>query len=350
MSIIGNIPFTRLVLLYFIHIMLKSFILMGAKILMNTSLPRLAIVIPCFNEQSVLPNTLEKLLAITQDLIGKNQITSDSFLYCVDDGSYDETWSIIADAHLHNPMVKGLRLSRNVGHQNALLAGLLSIKKKVDCTISIDADLQDDISVIKNMIEHYQKGSDIVYGVRKSRQKDTLFKRLTAIIFYKVMQRSGANILFNHADFRLLSSRTLDQLNQFKERNLFLRGIFPLIGFRSSQVYYDRTNRLLGESKYTIRKMVSLAWDGITSFSHAPLNFILTFGVISFISSLVLAAWALSAKLFSHAVPGWASIMIPLCFMGGVQLLSIGILGEYIAKIYLEVKRRPRYIKDTELL
>jgi len=316
---------------------------------MTTSLPRLAIVIPCFNEQSVLPHTLKTLTTIQQQLIEKNQLSPDSFLYCVDDGSEDQTWSIISSAHADNTNIKGLRLARNVGHQNALFAGLMSIRKKVDCVISIDADLQDDASVIKDMIEHFQQGSDIVYGIRQSREKDTLFKRLTAAAFYKIMQRSGAKVLFNHADFRLLSARTLKQLSQFKERNLFLRGVFPLIGFQSSQVYYDRANRTMGESKYTLRKMIGLAWDGITSFTHAPLDFIFALGVTSFFGSILLSIWALTAKFSSHALPGWTSIMIPVCFMGGVQLLSIGVLGEYIAKVYFEVKRRPRFTKDTEL-
>lgn len=316
---------------------------------MNTSLPRLAIVIPCFNEQSILTHTLEILSALIQELIQLNNISNDSFLYCVDDGSTDDTWSIIANHHSNNQVVKGLRLARNVGHQNALLAGLMSVKKKVDCVITIDADLQDDISVIKTMIEHYQNGSDIVYGIRQSRNKDSLFKRFTAFVFYKMMQYSGTSVLFNHADFRLLSARTLQQLSRFKERNLFLRGIFPLIGYQSSEVYYDRTDRIIGQSKYTLRKMIGLAWDGISSFTHVPLDFILMIGVISFLGSLLLAVWALTAKFFSQTVPGWTSIMIPLCFMGGIQLLSIGVIGEYIAKVYLEVKRRPRFIKNKEL-
>lgn len=316
---------------------------------MKTSLPRVAIVIPCFNEQAILPATLEKLCCLLQELITTQQVSTESFLYCVDDGSSDLTWQIISENHAQNQLIKGLRLSRNVGHQNALFAGLMSIKNKVDCAISIDADLQDDIAAIKTMIEDFKLGSEIVYGVRKAREQDTLFKRLTAAGFYKMMQRSGSNILMNHADFRLLSARVLEQLSKFKERNLFLRGIVPLIGYKTTQVHYDRAERKHGKSKYTLRKMIALAWDGLTSFTHLPLDFIFIFGIISFIMSLILTGWALASKFSAHTIPGWTSIMIPLCFMGGVQLLSIGIIGEYIAKVYLEVKRRPRFIKDTEL-
>ncbi len=314
------------------------------------SVPRLAIVIPCYNEESVLPDSLPKLLALLNELISVGKIRADSFLFCVDDGSRDQTWQIIFDLHAKNPLMKGLRLGRNAGHQNALLAGLLYVKDLVDCAVTIDADLQDDLNAIKVMLEHFQAGSDIVYGVRQSRETDTFFKRATALIFYKVMKRAGSELVFNHADFRLLSRRTIIELNEFPERNIFLRGIFTLIGLKTSIVYYDRNSRLLGETKYTLRKMIALAWDGIISFSHVPLDFILISGVISFVISILLALWVIAAKLFAHPVMGWTSIMVPLCFIGGIQLLSIGIIGEYLAKIYLEVKKRPRYIKDTELL
>lgn len=313
------------------------------------SIPRLAVIIPCYNEQSVLPDSLNKLLTLLNELISKKQIRADSFLYCVDDGSTDTTWEIILNRHNVDPYIKGLRLGKNAGHQNALLAGLLNIKDKVDCAITIDADLQDDINVIKNMLDHFKQGSDIVYGVRQSREKDTFFKRYTALAFYTLMKRSGSEIIFNHAEFRLLSHKALQQLSQFEEHNIFLRGIITLIGFKTSEVYYDRGPRLLGETKYSLRKMIRLAWDGMISFSHVPLNFILIVGIISFILSLGLMGFVIIAKIFAHTVPGWASIMVPLCFIGGIQLLSIGIIGEYLAKIYLEVKRRPRFIKDMEL-
>lgn len=316
---------------------------------MSHHLPYLAIVIPCYNESAVLPHTLKKLRDLLHELREADKIAPESFLYCIDDGSDDATWKIIADANQHHGDVKGLKLTRNVGHQNALLAGLLQVKDNVDCAISIDADLQDDVSAISTMLARFCEGHDIVYGVRQSRQKDGLFKRLTAQFFYRVMKKSGADILYNHADFRLLSQRALQTLSQFEERNLFLRGIFPLMGYPVAAVYYDRKERALGDSKYTARKMFSLAWDGITSFSHLPLRFILSLGVISFFLSLLLVVFALGAKLFATTVPGWTSLMIPLCFMGGIQLLSIGILGEYISKVYMEVKRRPRYIKEEEL-
>ena len=313
-------------------------------------IPRLSIIIPCYNEQHVLPDSLNKLSIFLLELINKKQIQADSFLYCVDDGSQDDTWQIILDRHGADPHIKGLRLGRNAGHQNALLAGLTALKDQVDCVVTIDADLQDDINAIKQMLDHFKQGCDIVYGIRQSREKDTFFKRVTALAFYKLMKRSGSDIVFNHADFRLLSRRTLEQLNQFQERNIFLRGIVTLIGFKTSTVYYDRADRLFGETKYTLRKMIKLAWDGMISFSHVPLDFILISGIVSFVLSVGLAGFVIFAKIFCHTIPGWASIMVPLCFIGGIQLLSIGIIGEYLAKIYLEVKRRPRYIKDTELL
>lgn len=315
----------------------------------ETRPPRLAIIVPCYNEQLILPDSLSKLLAFLSLLIEKKKIQENSFLYCVDDGSQDQTWEIILNKHRVDTRVKGLRLSRNAGHQNALLAGLLNTQNQIDCAVTIDADLQDDIHAIEEMLQHFQQGSEIVYGVRSSRKTDGFFKRLTALTFYKLMKHSGAEIVFNHADFRLLSRRTIEQLNHFKENNLFLRGIFTLIGFKTSKVYYDRSSRALGETKYTLRKMISLAWEGLTSFSQAPLEFILISGALSFFVSLGLAIWVLGAKIFAHPVSGWASIMVPVCFIGGVQLLSIGVIGEYLAKIYLEVKNRPRYIKDTEL-
>lgn len=322
---------------------------MASQPVVDKKIPRLAIVIPCYNEQAVLPQTFNQLLHVLTDLIEKNKISADSFLYCVDDGSKDDTWAIISREHHNYSAIKGLKLSGNVGHQNALLAGLMRVKDKVDCAISIDADLQDDVSVIAAMIDDFSRGSDIVYGVRQRRNTDTFFKRVTATLFYKMMKKSGSSVIENHADFRLLSQRALIHLSQFEERNLFLRGLIPLMGFQASQVQYDRSERLLGETKYTLKKMIALAWNGVTSYTHIPLQFILIMGVVSFFFSLMLIVWVFFAKIFSQTVPGWSSIMIPQCFMGGVQLLSIGILGDYIAKIYLEVKRRPRYMEDMEI-
>ena len=317
---------------------------------MSCALPRLAIVIPCYNESAVLTHTLNTLHNYLRHLIDTNKIAADSFLYCVDDGSDDDTWQIISHWHKQfSQQIKGLKLAKNVGHQNALLAGLLGVKNKMDCVISIDADLQDDVTAIDAMLDQFKLGYDIVCGIRKSRNKDTLFKRLSALAFYQIMKKSGSDILLNHADFRLLSHRVVLTLSKFKERNLFLRGIIPLMGYRVSQIFYDRVNRVAGESKYTLRKMLSLAWDGITSFSHIPLSLILIFGVMSFLLSILMMLWVVFAKFFATTVPGWASIMIPICLMGGVQLLSVGVIGEYVAKIYIEVKKRPRFIKDMEL-
>src|SRR3990167_4319538 len=238
---------------------------------MNVKIPCLAIVIPCYNEQDALPLALEKLAALLSDLIEKNKIAADSFLYCVDDGSQDKTWRVILDAHKENSVIKGLKLSRNRGHQNALFAGLMRVKDKVDCTVSIDADLQDDIAVIEEMIDHFRLGSDIVYCVRKSRKTDSFLKRFSANIFYKMMRYLNPDMIVNHADFRLLSQSALMRLSQFEERNLFLRGLVPLIGYQATKVFYNRTHRSAGRSKYTIRKMIALACDGVTSFTHMPL-------------------------------------------------------------------------------
>src|SRR5579862_6099643 len=255
--------------------------------------PRLAIIIPCYNEELTLPDSLNQLITLLYSLIGKKQISEESFLYCVDDGSRDNTWKIISNSHQTDNKIKGLRLSRNAGHQNALLAGLLSIQDKVECAITIDADLQDDINAIPTMLEHFKEGSDIVYGVRQSRETDGFFKRLTALTFYKLMRHSGSEIVFNHADFRLLSQKIIKELNNFKESNIFLRGIFSLMGFKTSQVFYDRNSRALGTTKYSLRKMISLAWEGLISFSQAPLDFILFSGILSFIASIGLAGWVL---------------------------------------------------------
>lgn len=315
----------------------------------SPTLPRLAIVIPCYNEEAVLPHTLSQLSDYLQSLIINKKITPNSFLYFVDDGSRDNTWGIIATEHREHAHIKGLKLTRNMGHQNALLAGLMGVKNKVDCAVSMDADLQDDVNAIATMLERYHEGFDVVSGVRTARDKDSVFKRLTAHVFYKIMRRSGADIIHNHADFRLINRRVMQALEKFEERNLFLRGIFPLIGLRTAHVYYERQARLLGQPKYTLSKMCSLAWDGMTSFSDIPLKLIMSLGLVSFLMSILMIIWIVCAKVMGSALPGWASIMIPLCFMGGVQLLSIGVIGEYIAKVYIEVKRRPRYIEELEL-
>ncbi len=303
----------------------------------------LSIVLPSYNEEEVLHETSSQLLALFDKLIKNEKISNESRIYFVDDGSRDKTWQVIeklSQEHLH---VKGIKLSRNRGHQNALLAGLFTVEG--DAIISIDADLQDDISVIEVMVDNFLAGDDIVYGVRNKRTTDTAFKRITAEGFYKVMALLGVDIVFNHADYRLLSRRAVEHLKEYKEVNLFLRAMVPLVGFNSSNAYYDRADRFAGESKYPLRKMLSFAWDGITSFSIMPLRFITATGFIIFIASLLMSTWVLGTKIFSDdAIPGWASTVLPIYFIGGIQVLSVGIVGEYIGKIYMETKERPRFI------
>jgi glycosyltransferase involved in cell wall biosynthesis len=315
----------------------------------ESKLPIVAIVIPCFNEEPVLEVTLRQLHSIRDELVTKRRIAPDSFFYLIDDGSTDKTWQLIEKFHSENNLVKGLKLTRNAGHQRALLAGMLTIKDKVDCIISADADLQDDLSAIEKMIGQYSSGSDIVYGVRKNRETDSLFKKMSALAFYKLMSLMGVDIVYNHADYRLISSRALEALAQFNEVNLFLRGIIPLLGFKTSQVYYDRQARAAGVSKYNLKKMLAFALDGITSFSIVPLRIITVLGLLFSILSLCLGLWVFTAYLFDMTIPGWTSTVLPIYVIGGVQLLSIGLIGEYLGKIYSEVKARPRYIVEREL-
>lgn len=309
---------------------------------------QLSIVLPSYNEEEVLQETASRLLSLFEDLIGKNKISDASRICFVDDGSKDKTWNIIetlSQEHLH---VSGIKLSRNRGHQNALLAGLFTVEG--DIVISIDADLQDDITIIEEMIDSYNEGNDIVYAVRKERTTDTAFKRATAEGFYKIMHLMGVDIVFNHADYRLMSRRAIEHLKEFKEVNLFLRAMIPLVGFQSSSVYYDRAERFAGESKYPLKKMLSFAWDGITSFSVMPLRFITATGFFIFLATIIMSLWVLGVKLFSEeAVPGWASTVLPIYFIGGIQVFSIGIVGEYIGKIYMETKERPRFIIEKTI-
>jgi len=305
----------------------------------------LAMVVPCYNEEEVLPATKKELSALLQRLKEKNLVDEASFICFVDDGSRDHTWKLIEE-YAKEPHIKGLKLSRNCGHQNALLAGLFYAEGLCDAAVSMDADLQDDISVVEQMCEKFQEGCEIVYGVRKCRDTDTPFKRITAEGFYKVMRFMGVDIIENHADFRLMSKRALQWLKEFEEVNLFLRGIIPLLGLKSDIAYYDRKERLAGESKYPLKKMLAFAWDGITSFSVAPLRFITLLGIVVLGVSLILSIWAVIAKLSGSAVSGWTSMMLIILFLGGVQMLSIGIIGEYIGKIYKETKRRPRFFVE----
>lgn len=303
----------------------------------------LSIVVPCYNEEEVLPETVKRLTILLDEMLKENLIEEGSAVWLVDDGSKDKTWELISNYAANQNTIKGVKLSRNRGHQNALLAGLESATG--DVLVSIDADLQDDITVIKNMMKAYHDGKDVVYGVRKARNQDTFFKRFTAEGYYHILQKMGVEIVFNHADFRLLSRRALSALERYQEVNLFLRGIIPSIGFPSTVVEYDRAERFAGESKYPLRKMLLLATDGVTSFSSVPLRLIATLGLMVFLLSLLISGWVIWIKLFTdRAIPGWASSVLPMYLLGGIQLLSTGVLGEYVAKIYMESKRRPRYI------
>ena len=310
--------------------------------------PSLSIVVPCYNEGAVLPETIRRLRALLDRLLDAGKAAAGSHAIFVDDGSSDETWEQIKAAHAADPRMRGIKLSANRGHQTALLAGLFSSAGQV--VISIDADLQDDLNAMELMLDAHRAGSEVVYGVRRHREMDTLFKRTTAHAYYRLLALLGVKVVYDHADYRLIGPRALAALKQYPEVNLFLRGIVPSMGFRSSVVYYDRGERFAGETKYSLRKMLLLALDGITSFTTFPLRIIGALGLIMSMASVLLVVWVLWTKLFTdRAVPGWASLMIPIDFLGGLQLFSIGLLGEYVAKTYLESKRRPRYFIEEEL-
>ena len=306
--------------------------------------PVLYIVIPCYNEQEVLPITAPQFLSKLRQLTAAGKIAEESRVLFVNDGSRDKTWDIITQLAASDEHYLGISQSRNRGHQNAVLAGLMEARDRCNITISIDCDGQDDINAMDAMVDEYLSGSEVVYGVRESRETDTFFKRTTAQGFYKFLSMMGAEVVYNHADYRLISARVLKEFARFEEVNLFLRGLVPLVGFKSSCVYYKRAERLAGESHYPLRKMIALAVDGITSLSVKPLHLITGFGVFVAILSFVGVLWALIAALCGHTVAGWASTTCIVCFVSGVQLICLGILGEYIGKIYMEVKRRPRYI------
>ena len=303
----------------------------------------LYVVIPCYNEEEVLNETAKQIDKKLKSLIKANKISKKSKVMFVNDGSKDKTWEKILNLHETNSLFTGICLSRNKGHQNALLAGLLTAKNYADVVISMDADLQDDINAIDEMIDKYLAGCDVVYGVRSSRKKDSWFKRFTAETFYKIMKFLGVNIVFNHADYRLTSKRVLEALDGYEEVNLFLRGIFPLIGYTSDVVYYERNKRFAGESKYPLKKMLHFAWDGITSFSVKPIRLILNLGILIFIISLLVTIYCIVVKLVGYTVDGWTFLACSIWLVGGVQMLSLGIVGEYIGKIYSETKKRPRY-------
>ena len=309
----------------------------------------LFIVVPCYNEEEVLKETTKRLNDKLNNLIKMKKISSQSKVLYVNDGSKDKTWELIKDIHNNNSMFWGLSLSRNRGHQNALLAGLMTAKEYADIIISMDADLQDDINAIDEMIEKYNEGLEIVYGVRNSRKKDTWFKRNTASAYYKFLNFMGVDIVYNHADYRLTSKRVLNELEKYGEVNLFLRGIFPLIGFKHDVVYYERHERFAGKSKYPLKKMLHFAWDGITSFSIKPIKMVLSIGIIIFVVSLFVMIYSLIVKLLGFTVSGWTFIVCSIWLLSGVQMLSIGLIGEYVGKIYSETKHRPRYIIDEIL-
>lgn len=305
---------------------------------------KLYLVVPCYNEEEVLPETSKRLSEKMTSLMERGLIGNDSRVIFVNDGSKDKTWEIITDLHKENKLFGGICLSRNRGHQNALLAGLMTVKDECDAVISMDADLQDDINAIDEMVEKYNEGYDVVYGVRSSRKKDTFFKRTTAQGFYKLMKAMGVETVYNHADYRLMSRRALDGLSEFKEVNLFLRGMVPLVGFRHTTVTYERGERFAGKSKYPLKKMLAFAFEGITSLSIKPIRLICTLGILIFCVSIGMLIYSLVRHFMGYTVEGWSSLAVSIWALGGIQLLAIGVIGEYIGKIYLESKQRPRFL------
>jgi polyisoprenyl-phosphate glycosyltransferase len=307
----------------------------------------LAIVIPCFNEEAVLCETAAQVGEVLREMIANKQVSEASFIYFVDDGSRDATWRKIVELNSSSPLFKGHKLAANAGHQKALLSGLLSVKDKADVVISLDADLQDDIKVLPEFVQRYVEGYEVIYGVRKERHVDSVFKRSTALGFYWLMRKMGVRLVHNHADYRLLSRNALNALARFEERNLFLRGIIPLLGFKTTNVYYDRQARFAGESKYPLRKMLAFAFEGITSFSITPLRIITALGFAIFVGSLLLSAWTFVSWLRGNVIPGWTSTVLPIYMVSGIQIASVGMLGEYLGKVYMEVKRRPSFIIES---
>lgn len=311
---------------------------------------RLAIVVPCYKEEAVLAETTKRLTILLDDMIGERLISSDSFVLYVNDGSRDNTWPLIAQFYEQNKYIKGVNLAGNVGHQNALWAGLSVAKDHAGIIVSIDADLQDDVNAIKEMVKKYHEGNDIVYGVRNERKTDTWFKRTTALGFYKMMEVMGTKTVYNHADFRLMSKRAVEYLLLFKERNLFIRGLVPLVGYQTAKVYYNRAERFAGESKYPLSKMLNFAVDGITSFSVKPIRLILLLGIIFIIIAFSVLGWIIYSYATDNVVRGWSSLMLSIWFCSGCLLIALGVVGEYIGKIYVESKQRPQYNIETLLL
>lgn len=310
---------------------------------------KLYIAVPCYNEEAVLPDSAAKLRDKLRSMMADGLISDDSRIVFIDDGSADATWRLITELHESDSIYSGIKLSRNRGHQNALMCGLMTLKDEADAVISIDADLQDDIGVFDEMVRKYESGCDVVYGVRSKRKTDTFFKRFTAEGYYKVLDRMGAKVIFNHADFRLMSRRALQAFAEFHETNLFLRGLVPMVGYKSDIVTYERSERLAGESKYPLKKMLALAWEGITSLSTKPIKMITRLGIIILIISLIMLIYTLIRYFMGATNTGWASLMVSIWAIGGLQMLAIGIIGEYIGKIYLESKHRPRFIIEEYL-
>ncbi len=309
---------------------------------------KLAVVVPCYNEQEVLFETAKVMYVLFENLIRDGIISDESAVFMVDDGSSDNTWSLIEKLG-EQKMFHGIKLAHNTGHQNALLAGLMCVKDEYDCAVSIDADLQDDVYAIEEMVKKHIAGAEVVYGVRRKRDTDTFFKRTTAAAFYKLMKVMGVDVIYNHADYRLMGSRALNALAEFTETNLFLRGVVPLIGYKSDIVYYDRSERFAGKSKYPLRKMLSFAFDGISSFSISPVRIVTGLGGFACVIALIVGIYSIVQKILGNANAGWTSIICSIWLLGGLQLLGIGLIGEYIGKIYKETKRRPRYIIEKQI-
>ena len=313
-------------------------------------LPVLYIVIPCYNEEEALPITSKRLVELTDDMLAKQLIDEKSRILLVNDGSRDDTWGVIAQLHAQDKRFEGLKLAHNVGHMNALWAGMTqAVEAGCDCLISIDADLQDDVNAMYGFLEEYRNGCDVVYGVRSSREKDSWFKRTTAQGFYTVMNKLGAETVYNHADYRLLSRRAAEALLSYGEVNMFIRGIVPMLGFKTAKVFYERGVRVAGESKYPLKKMIAFAMEGITSLSNKPIRYILLLGVLCVLLGVVMAVYVLASLIGGHSVAGWASLMMSLWLLGGLQLIALGVIGEYIGKIYMETKRRPKFILEEYL-
>ncbi len=311
--------------------------------------PVLYIVVPCYNEEEALPFSSKRLAELLSDLTQKGLIKPESRIALVDDGSKDQTWEVICKLHAKDIHFEGVKLAHNAGHMNALWAGMTLVQDRCDCLVTIDADLQDDVDAIYGFLENYRMGADVVYGVRSNRASDTKFKRMTAQGFYKMMKLLGVETIYNHADYRLLSQRAVKALLSFGEVNMFLRGMVPMLGFKTAQVSYERGTRVAGESKYPLKKMVALAVDGVTSFSNKPIRYVTATGFVCALLGLAMAIYAIISRVTGHSVQGWASLMMSVWLIGGIQLIAMGMIGEYIGKIYMEVKRRPKFILDEYL-